>query len=226
MASSDEDDPRTGKVVTESEWAKMTPRQLAELALPPAKGVIKTALFRAFHFRSIEKAVQAYFKAIAAEERVYDALARRDTAHLAWERAARKLELAETHIHPRDEDEWTRERITAEEARKDVEHRAKLAELRRRRELQEAQDAHDKWERKRTPKPEPTDGAVDLDDLSEDEREFADHFEAKTRPVRRRKIVEAIVQKYIDEGTVRPDDKESIAELWRDAEELIKDEER
>lgn len=182
---------------------------------------IRSAFFSAFRFRSGGKAYGDYAGFLKNATSAMQ-------AQLEIERTVKILNDAD-RIH--EIDKWERQ-DKHEQAKHDLE----IAQLNRKRTLQDAIDDHEEWERKRTGK----DQGIELDDLSPDEEDFLKEFvgsaginlddlkDADQSKVRRhRAMIAAIID--LDTEKLGGRDKlteEDIAkhERWRKAgEQVIRD---
>lgn len=134
---------------------------LPTIPLPPA-GVIKTALFTAFKYGSIERAYQAYERALTAASETNAAIAELHYSKIVRDQSIATLRDA-GKIHEAD-------RLERESLYEDAQIKAKIAELQRTRELTDEEDIHEKWKAQRAGRG--SDEGVDLDDLPPGHEEF------------------------------------------------------
>ena len=197
--------------------------RLPPLELPPA-GFIKTALMNAFYHRSTERAIDAYRKAVAADAAARRALAERDIARLEHKRARSVLEDAD-RILKEDADERREKSIKAEQKANRAEVDAEIEDMENEQRLIQARRAHQKFQKKQV---EGDREVLDLDDLSQDEKEFVKDLKASTKAARYRKIAEAIIEDFKREQrelgeSLTPEGEVHIKALRAKAEELIRE---
>ena len=128
---------------------------LPTIPLPPA-GVIKTALFTAFKYGSVEYAYKAYQRALTVATVTNLAIAELHYSKIEKDRAIATLRDA-GKIHEAD-------RLERERLYEDADTQAKIAELRRERELTDEEDEHARWKAKREGRS--SDAGIDLDNLT------------------------------------------------------------
>ena len=125
-------------------------------------------------------------------------------------------------IHKGDADRRERERILAEEERKEVEVEAEIATMRREQRLIKERKKHDRFLKKQSGG-EP--GDIDLDDLTEDQQQFVKDLKMETQGPRCLEITEAIIKDIVAErgGKLTKEDEAYIKLLRETAKKLIAD---
>lgn len=220
MASDDDDTYKSGEIVEHTEGGS-----LPTIPLPPA-GVIKTALFTAFKYGSVEYAYKAYQRSLIIATETNEAIAELHYSKIEKDRAIATLRDA-GKIH--EADSLERERLY-----EDAAVQAKIAELRRERELTDEEDEHARWKAKREGRS--SDAGIDLDNLTPEHEEFvadllheADAEDVILDPVSDAEQVRAIAEEIIKRDThakggenrLTPEDRELHRRIRETAERFI-----
>ena len=156
MPTNEDDTDTSGELVEHTGGGS-----LPTIPLPPA-GVIKTALFTVFKYGSVERAYQAYERALIAAAETNAAIAELHYSKIAKDQSIAALRDA-GKIHEAD-------RLERERLYEDAAAEAKIAEMQRTRKLTEEEDQHARWEAKRAGRGSAAD--FDLDDLSPKQEEW------------------------------------------------------
>jgi len=200
---------------------------LPDLPLPKP-GAIKSSLVTAIRYRLTAQAVRAYKETVSEIVETEYALGRLEEARLERQRSIRQLQDAHK-IHEADQlfrdqqrDDAERERIKAEHKLAEAKADAEVAEFGRQQRVIKARKHHDRFLNKEHG--DSTSG-VDLDDLSEDEKQFVQDLEMDTRGHRYMEIAEAYINDFKAERRGKLSDKEEayINNVREQAKKLIDD---
>lgn len=222
MPSDDDDDDtaKTGGIISPTEGGS-----LPTIPLPPT-GVLGTALLTAFKYGSVARAYRAYEHALAAAADTNEAIAQLHYSKIEKDRSIAFLRDA-GKIHEADS-------LERESLYEDAKAEAKIAEMKRKRELTDEGDRHKKWKAKREGRG--SDEGVDLDNLQPVDKEIiadllheADVEDIDLTPASRPEQLRAWTEEIIKRDThakggdnrLTPDDREDHRRLRETTERFI-----